>query len=150
MPDVPPNVAAARQKVQTTDFYALCHLMLCQLAYADEGSGQGAVNQIPKLLPTMPVPQADANAQWSLNWGPAVTPDNSNLMYGAQYSLGDIPVFSAVVIRGTDLESTPWGVVQQLFQDLDPFEQAGIAEGPETRRVIQVAAVLKTSAGARR
>jgi hypothetical protein len=135
MAEVPPNVTAARQKVQNSDFYALCYLMLCQLSYSDEGDGHGAVDQIREQLPNMPAPQGDAQAQWTLSWGPAVTSDNSNLMYGAQYSLAGLPVFSAVVIRGTDLESTPWGVLQQLFEDIDALNQVAFPSNQTAAKI---------------
>lgn len=124
-PSVPDNVAAARKQVQTSDFFALCYLMLCQLAYADEDNGQKAVQQITNLLPTMPVPQGGVQGKWSLAWGPRATSDNSNLMYAAEFSdsASGLPVFSAVVIRGTDTQARPSGIVKQLVEDLDAAEQ---------------------------
>src|SRR5579883_3093154 len=94
-PAIPTNVNAARQQVQTSDFFALCYLMLCQLAYADEDNGQKAVQQIIDQLPTLPVPQGQVTGQWSLAWGPVVSPENSNLMYAAEFSdkLSGLPVF---------------------------------------------------------
>jgi triacylglycerol lipase len=124
------NLASARQKVQT-DFYALCYLMLCNLAYAAEDNGQQAVQQIINLLPTMPVPDGPVKGQWSLSWGPQVTGDNSNLMYGAELldSASGLPVFSAVVIRGTDTQARPAGVIKQIVEDLDASHQAPFPEG---------------------
>jgi hypothetical protein len=122
---VPDNVAAARKQVLTSDFFALCYLMLCQLAYADEDNGQKAVQQIINLLPTMPVPQGTVQGKWSLSWGPQVTPDNSNLMYGAEFSdsVSGLPVFSAVVIRGTDTQARPSGTLKQIIEDTDAETQ---------------------------
>src|SRR3954463_12446435 len=40
------NVDNARQQVMTSDFFALCYLMLCQLSYANENDGNQAVAQI--------------------------------------------------------------------------------------------------------
>lgn len=127
---VPDNVAAARLQVQT-DFYALCYLMLCNLAYAAEDNGQKAVQQIVNLLPTMPVPNGPVQGQWRLSWGPQVTGDNSNLMYGAEFldSVSGLPVFSAVVIRGTDTQARPSGVVKQLVEDLDASNQVAFPAG---------------------
>ena len=124
-PAVPGSVHAARQQVETTDFFALCYLMLCQLAYTDEGSGPGAVNQIRTLLSTMPVPSETVAGQWKLGWGPVVSPNNSNLMYAAEFldSLDQAPVFSAIVIRGTDTQAKPSGVLKQLIEDLDAADQ---------------------------
>src|SRR5436853_7228900 len=103
-PSIPPHVAAARQQVVSTDFFALCYLMLCQLAYTDENSGSKAVQQIKKLLPAMPVPSGQVQGKWNIGWGPVVSPDNSNLMYAAEFSdsASKLPVFAAVGLRRTD------------------------------------------------
>ena len=86
-PGIPANVTAARKQVMTSDFFALCYLMLCNLAYAAEDSAQAAVKQITDRLPTMPVPNGKVAGKWSLSWGPCVkADDNSNLMYGAEFS----------------------------------------------------------------
>jgi triacylglycerol lipase len=129
---VPANVAAARQQVQTSDFFALCYLMLANLAYADEDNAQKAIQQITNLLPTMPVPQATVAGKWRLAWGPqAVLNDNSNLMYGAEFSdsVSGLPVFAAVVIRGTDTQANPSGVITQLVEDLDVENQVVFPSG---------------------
>lgn len=122
---VPANVDTARKQVFTSDFFALCYLMLCNLGYADENTGQKAVQQITNLLPTIPVPQGAVEGKWKLSWGPEVTGDNSNLMYGAEFldSVSGLPVFSAVVIRGTDTAAKPSGILKQLIEDLDSTNQ---------------------------
>jgi triacylglycerol lipase len=122
-PIVPDHVKAARQQVQTSDFFALCYLMLCQLAYTDEDSAQKAVQQIIQLLPTMPVPQEHATGKWSLGWGPVASSNNSNLMYAAEFSISGFPVFSAVAIRGTDTQAKPAGLLKQIVEDLDAEHQ---------------------------
>src|SRR5215831_6280194 len=130
VPTVPDNVKAARQQVQTSDFFALCYLMLSNLAYAGENSAQRAVQQIIDLLPTMPVPQGQVTGQWSLGWGPVASGDNSNLMYAAEFSdkASGLPVFSAVAIRGTDTKARPSGVLKQIIEDLDADHQAVFPE----------------------
>jgi len=114
------NLETARQRVLTGDFFALCYLTLCNLAYAAENDGQKAVEQIKQSLPTMPVPDGTVSGKWSLGWGPQVTEDNSNLMYAAELvdSQSEEPVFSAVVIRGTDTQAKPSGILKQLVEDL--------------------------------
>jgi hypothetical protein len=77
---VPPNLAAARQQVLNSDFFALCYLMLCTLAYTEENSAKKAVTQITTLLPAMPTPQGTTPGRWTCAWGPVASPDNSNLM----------------------------------------------------------------------
>jgi hypothetical protein len=125
---IPANVAAAREQVRTSDFYALCYLMLCNLAYADEDQAQAAVQQIINELPGMPVPDGPVQGKWSLSWGPETPSDgsNSNLMYAAEFldSVSGLPVFSAVVIRGTDTQAKPSGILKQIVEDLDAASQA--------------------------
>ncbi|HEY6350062.1 MAG TPA: alpha/beta fold hydrolase [Candidatus Angelobacter sp.] len=125
LPVVPDNVKAARQQVQTSDFFALCYLMLCQLAYADEDNATKAVQQIIDLLPTMPVPDGNVKGKWNLGWGPVASPDNSNLLYAAEFLDQDsgLPVFAAVAIRGTDTQAQPSGVLKQIIEDLDAEHQ---------------------------
>lgn len=149
---VPANVAAARKQVQTSDFFALCYLMLANLAYADEDSAQQAIQQITHLLPTMPVPQGNVAGKWDLSWGPqAVMNDNSNLMYGAEFldSVSGVPVFSAVVIRGTDTQARPSGVIKQLIEDVDAETQvlfpAGNQAGSKIAQGTQVGLNTLTS-----
>lgn len=114
------SLETARQRVVTSDFFGLCYLMLCNLAYAAENDGQKAVQQIKQSLPTMPVPDGTVTGKWSLGWGPQVTVDNSNLMYAAELVdlQSEMPVFSAVVIRGTDTQARPSGILKQLVEDL--------------------------------
>jgi hypothetical protein len=133
-PGVSDKVRAARQQVETTDFFALCYLMLCQLAYTNEGSGPGAVTQIRTLLSTMPLPSETVAGQWKLGWGPVVSGNNSNLMYAAEFldSLDQTPVFSAIAIRGTDTQAKPSGVLTQLIEDLDDANQIVYPPGNQT------------------
>jgi lipase (class 3) len=126
VPSIPDNVAAARRQVMTSDFFALCYLMLANLAYASENSAGAAVKQIIAKLPTLPVPQAQVAGQWRLAWGPCVKEiDNSNLMYAAEFldSVSGLPVFSAIVIRGTDTQAEPAGILVQLIEDIDAAEE---------------------------
>lgn len=125
LPIIPDNVKAARQQVQTSDFFALCYLMLCQLAYADEDNAPKAVQQIIDLLPNMPVPQGQVTGKWSLGWGPMASADNSNLLYAAEFidKASGFPIFTAVSIRGTDTQAKPAGVLKQIVEDLDAAHQ---------------------------
>ena len=108
------DLEAARQQVLTSDFFALCYLMLCNLAYTDENDGPKAVQQITQSLPSMPVPTGTVPGKWRLGWGPQVTSDNSNLMYAAEFLVegSTPPVFSAIVIRGTDTRAKPSGILK--------------------------------------
>ena len=119
------TVEVARQRILTGDFFALCYLMLCNLAYAAENDGQKAVQQIKQSLPNLPVPDGTVHGLWSLGWGPQVTADNSNLMYAAELVdlQSEVSVFSAVVIRGTDTQAKPSGILKQLVEDLGAERQ---------------------------
>lgn len=119
------NLEIARQRVLASDFFGLCYLMLCNLAYADENDGQKAVQQIKQSLPNMPVPTGTVPGKWRLGWGPQVSADNGNLMYAAEFlDLGSaLPVFSTVVIRGTDTQAKPSGILQQLVEDVGAEKQ---------------------------
>jgi hypothetical protein len=121
----PDKLEIARQQVLASDFFGLCYLMLCNLAYADENDGPKAVQQIKQSLPRMPVPAGTVAGKWNLGWGPQVSRDNGNLMYAAEFQ--DLesgkPVFSAVVIRGTDTQAKPSGILQQLVEDVGAEKQ---------------------------
>jgi pimeloyl-ACP methyl ester carboxylesterase len=121
------GVQDARQKVLTTDFFALCYLMLSNLAYTAGNDATQAIDQIKRLLPAMPFPQGTVKGEWSVAWGPQVPSDgsNSNLMYAAQCSdsVSGLPVFLAVAIRGTDTQAKPSGVLKQIIEDTDAEHQ---------------------------
>lgn len=139
----PADIEKARQQVMTSDFFALCYLMLCQLAYTDENNGGKAVKQITTLLPTMPVPQGTVPGQWRLGWGPEVTHDNSNLMYAAEFvTTSGTPVFSAIVIRGTDTQAKPSGIITQLIEDIGATTQVPFPEGNTTGAKISIGTKL--------
>lgn len=85
-PSGPGSIDDARAKVRSSNFFALCYLMLCQLGYTDENDGPTAIKQIKDRLPKMPVPKGTVDGQWQLGWGPVVPKNNSNsnLMYAAR------------------------------------------------------------------
>ena len=125
------TLQTARQRVLTSDFFALCYLMLCNLAYAGENDGQKAIQQIIERLPNMPVPAGTLPGKWSLGWGPQVTRDNSNLIYAAEFlDAGTaLPVFSAITIRGTDTQAQPSGILKQLLEDFSAENQVSFPDG---------------------
>src|SRR5947209_6083519 len=139
----PITIDKARLQVMTSDFFALCYLMLCQLAYTDENNGDTARAQIKKLLPDMPVPQNTVPGKWRLGWGPEVTQDNSNLMYAAEFvTTDDKPVFSAIVIRGTDTQAKPSGIIVQLIEDIAASTMVTFPEGNTTGAKIALGSKL--------
>jgi triacylglycerol lipase len=126
------DIQDARQKVMTSNFFALCHLMLCELSYTGETDPNEGVKQIKESLPTMPVPKGTVAGQWELGWGPCVTPNNSNLMFAAEFVTAAVPatpVFSVIVIRGTDTLARPSGVFTQLVEDIGASTQVPFPPG---------------------
>jgi hypothetical protein len=103
------TLQTARQRVLTSDFFALCYLTLCNLAYAGENDGRKAIQQIIERLPNMPVPAGTLPGKWSLGWGPQVTRDNSNLIYAAEFldAGTTLPVFSAITAAQTPKPTHP-------------------------------------------
>jgi hypothetical protein len=112
-------------------YYGIVHLTLAAAAYIDEGdlpAITAALKQtITAKLPQLPAP-GDPNGtipgSWALDWGPGIDSDNSNLTYLCSYrNPAGVPLFFAVVIRGTDTSARPLGVLDQLKEDLDAFHQ---------------------------
>ena len=126
MTTTPPNVAAARQQAIDTDYYALGHLALCIASYSDAGGTEEEIRaaiaaNVPSLGQIGNVP-----GTWTLDWGPAITTSilswKANLLFAASYRdpSSNLPIFSAVVIRGTDITAGFLGVLKQLHEDLEP------------------------------
>lgn len=128
---IPPNVMAARAQVASSDYYALGYLTLSIAAYYAEsmplaGTIQGLQSQYSNP------------GSWQLDWGPAVSSHDANLLYCASYrdQASNLPIFGAVVLRGTDIHTGLLGIISQLREDLGggtqvswPSGDALIAEG---------------------
>jgi triacylglycerol lipase len=105
-----------------TDPYVISYLQLCQLSYQPPAVIPKAV----KALPPLP-----SGGTWECVWGPAQSPDQSNLVYvGAYYETPGVPELVAVTIRGTDIAVGPWGVVKQMWEDLDVLDPEPFAWMP--------------------
>jgi triacylglycerol lipase len=97
-----------------TDPKVISYLQLCQLSY-----------QPPKVIPkaVKALPPVAPGGSWRCVWGPAQSPDRANLAYVAAYdATPGIPEFAAVAIRGTDLAVDAWGVIVQMWEDLDVLD----------------------------
>jgi len=97
-----------------TDPDVISYLKLCQLSY-----------QPPKVIPkaVAALPPLGPGGSWQCVWGPAQSPDQSNLAYvAAYYKSPGVPVFAAVAIRGTDIAVDAWGVIVQMWEDLDVLD----------------------------
>ena len=97
-----------------TDPDVISYLQLCQLSY-----------QPPKVIPkaVAALPPLGPGGSWQCVWGPAHSPDQSNLAYvAAYYDSPGVPVFAAVAIRGTDIAVDAWGVIVQMWEDFDVLD----------------------------
>ena len=107
-----------------SDPYVVSYLRLCELSYKPPGTIRQAVAGLRRLGP---------RGTWKCVWGPAMPPDQSNLAYAAAYydDTGELD-FAAVVIRGTDLHLDLWGLLVELFEDLDVLDQEPFPWMPPT------------------
>ncbi len=130
--------------VLKSPYYGMVYLGLANAAYTCEGSKNDAIHDSfqklfdkdnqSKYLPQLPDvsqagdsdPQNIISGYWSLDWGPAIADDNSNLIYIASYRINtpksNTPIFYAVVIRGTDISTGPDGLINQIAQDIKDFK----------------------------
>jgi triacylglycerol lipase len=94
-----------------TDPQVISYLRLCQLSY-----------QPPKVIPTA-VAALHPKGSWKCVWGPAQSSDQANLAYvAAHYESPGVPAFAAVAIRGTDVLVDAWGIIVQMWEDLDVLD----------------------------
>lgn len=109
--------------------YGLVYLALATSAYSDPKNIGNIVDSIKirlKSFPQIPNPSNFAfspSAQWNLEWGPSMAPDNSNFVFIVNYGTVDTMYFRAIVLRGTDVSSSDTGLINQLFQDFSAFQQ---------------------------
>lgn len=96
------------------DLFAIACLQLCQVSYFKPlvKRFRHSVQHLPRL---------HQGGSWQLVWGPVQSFDEANLVYVATYFSGpDLPVFTAVVIRGTDVDvCDPLGILEQIWEDAD-------------------------------
>jgi lipase (class 3) len=100
---------------------AVSCIELCVLSYLAKATIGEKVND-PKRLPPL-----DPDGHWAFAAGPVENTDKANLAFVALYfaAPGVAPEFAVLVIRGTDLDvHDGWGIIQQLWEDLDVRNQA--------------------------
>jgi hypothetical protein len=104
-----------RDLVASSDYYALGYLTLCIASYYMDAQGAPTPTDLISGIES----QYSTPGSWKLEWGPAISSHNANLVYFATYrdSSGG-PVFGAVVVRGTDIHTGLWGILSQLKEDL--------------------------------
>jgi triacylglycerol lipase len=99
-------------------------LYLCTISYARN------IATIPALVRSMP-PLAPGGS-WACLWGPAQSSDQSNLAFMAGYFQRGALQSIYVTIRGTNifLGEDIWGILQQIWQDLDATSQVPLPWAP--------------------
>ncbi|HEX6099684.1 MAG TPA: hypothetical protein VF432_25440 [Thermoanaerobaculia bacterium] len=113
---IPANVTAARAQVSASDYYALGYLTLSIASYYMDAQGAPAPADLIGGIDS----QFSNPGTWQLEWGPAVSSHDANLLYVASYrdQASNLPIFAAVVLRGTDIHTGLWGILSQLKEDL--------------------------------
>lgn len=124
---IPANVTAARGLVTSSDYYALGYLTLGIASYYIDATGVPA----PAALISGIESQFTDAGSWQLEWGPAVSSHNANLLYVASYrdQASNLPIFAAVVLRGTDIHTGLFGILTQLKEDLGGGKQVAWPSG---------------------
>ncbi len=129
------QAGAAAQAQIDQPYYGLVYLALATLCYRADGGATNSVIQSEietyvkgQFLPALPAAPDKPDAppvtgRWQMEWGPAITGKNANLMFALSYrdtgAEDDPPVFAAVCIRGTDTASSYAGDITQIIEDLD-------------------------------
>ena len=108
------------------DPLTMATLQLCSISYARD------ITTIPALVRAMP-PLTQGGA-WVSMWGPVQSSDQSNLAFVAGYCLspGGAVVSIYVTVRGTNiyLGEDIWGILQQIWQDIDATSQVPLPWAP--------------------
>ena len=102
--------------------FAEAMLQLCEISYYwEDWDISDYVNQMSPLT---------TNGTWTCEWGPQYDWLNTNLAFVACYyeQNATSPMFTCVVIRGTDIEEfDPLGILWQLWEDADPENQVPLS-----------------------
>jgi hypothetical protein len=119
MPDQ--NARAVVRQVGETPF-AIAMLQLCEISYYFET--WDISSYVSEMSPLT------TGGAWSCEWGPWYDLLDTNLAFVASYyeANASSPMFTCVVIRGTDLdELDPLGILWQLWEDGDPENQVSLS-----------------------
>ncbi len=122
-----------------SEYYGMVWLGLANAAYESENDKEHIAEDIrfvitnPDYTPLLPTGGQEGKenpdtipGSWSLDWGPAIDPDNSNCLFIASYRNSDnTPLFYSVVIRGTNTGSGIDGLIAQIKQDIEDFKLHG-------------------------
>lgn len=123
------DLKAAALEQGPTNPFAVSYLQLCQVSYLPAEQIPTAVTSLPPLNP---------GGSWQCVWGPAQDSDDTNLVFVATYYYGHgLPVFAATVVRGTDVENGDlWGVIKQIWEDLDVTNQVPLPWAPDNGALV--------------
>src|ERR1041384_3574346 len=99
------------------DGLTLATLYLCTIAYTDD------ITKIRGLVPA--TPPLGSGGAWTLLWGPVQSQNegDANLVFVAGYYKGNALNSLCVTIRGTDIDIGIWGILKQIYEDLDATSQ---------------------------
>jgi triacylglycerol lipase len=118
-----------------TDPYVVSYLQLCQISYLPASAIRRAVKALPRVA---------LETRWECLWGPAQPADQSNLAYvAAYYERPDVPELVVVVIRGTDVAVDAWGVIVEMWEDLDVLEQVAFPWMPASSGALVAQGTMK-------
>ncbi len=125
---VPSSYSDVQVSLQS-NYYGLVHLALAAAAYIDGGDTSKMAldfkNKIDSLA-VLPNPQNGAildSASWHLEWGPAFSAQNANLVYVATCGPINNPYLRVISLRGTDTSADTLGILKQLEEDFRAFGQ---------------------------
>jgi hypothetical protein len=126
MTTIPTDVTAARALATSSDYYALGYLTLSIASYYMDAKGAPSPSDLISGIQS----QFSTPGTWQLEWGPAISSHDANLLYVASYrDSNNNPVFAAVVLRGTDIHTGLLGILSQLKEDLGGGSQQSWPSG---------------------
>ncbi len=113
------DLLQALTSAASADPYAVSYLQLCQISYFLPPS-----EIAPAVAALAPLGNM-GNGHWQCAWGPATNGDEANLAFAAVYydDASKLPVAVVVCLRGTDFAVSDWGIVEQVWEDLDVTSQ---------------------------
>ncbi|NQU34315.1 MAG: hypothetical protein HQ521_13880 [Bacteroidetes bacterium] len=96
-------------------------MTLSAIAYVADDSVPDTIKHY--ILDLLSDTSLTTRGNWSLAWGPGITPNNENLVYVATNTTGDSPAF-AIAIRGTNVHS-----IGNILSDVDVFKLVEFSYG---------------------
>jgi triacylglycerol lipase len=106
--------------------FAVSYLQLCQISYFLP------ISEIEPAVASLAPLGGASDGYWRCEWGPATNGDQANLAFVAVYydRPSHLPVAAVVCLRGTDFGVSDWGIVEQVWEDLDVTSQVPMPWDP--------------------